>query len=644
MDEKNPQVPGGSPSGGEVFVGLNVLSKIGVIFIIIGVIAFSAVSGGVIGEWGRLAMILALGGVMILLGELFRKKNSLVFGNTLIFGGLSELFVSVLVGRYGLSCTGDWALLLGGITALAGLLLAVRHRSRTILIITAAGGMLTIIAAASPVGYLLSGVLAVALHAGNALVCRRFGFAAPQFVGAGLIFYEAVYLLMNDWGAGKFIFMNELSGIYAMVFLIAAGAVYAGGALLDSLERNGAMSPAGILLLAIPEGMALLLPAFFFMVSRVETGVSSLILAAAYVVCLMYFAGRTGSRSRVCGVLLNLLLSALAVSILRLFPAGWSYMVFHVFAAAVAAAGLFSDRKLLRGWGYGALGFAELLFIFDRAAHWEHSGLRTATFALNAVLWVALMAVFAVKGRRGPGFQCYSVAAVFNAGFFGVWLISDVLAPALQKSGGSGHLYGNLLMAAMWMLLGFAAGKLGFLRKGVSAGTSIALYSCGLLMLLAVNFDFMKDNGGLLAVIVYCAVNFASVLSALDMALRIKSLAPKFARAVGLVTSLYGLMTLTVVLGVNGWVAFTSCIISIAYLVTAAAWIGIGFAKRNALLRRFGLALALFSSAKLFLFDFRGIDAVGRTLMFIGFGVTLLAISFTYGCFEKRLRDKERRG
>ena len=114
MNGNDPQKQGASPSGGEMFVGLNVLSKIGVIFIIIGVIAFSAVSGGVIAEWLRLAMILALGAVMVFLGGVFRKKGSLVFGNTLIFGGISELFIAMMSGRFGLRCTGDWALLIGG--------------------------------------------------------------------------------------------------------------------------------------------------------------------------------------------------------------------------------------------------------------------------------------------------------------------------------------------------------------------------------------------------------------------------------------------------------------------------------------------------------------------------------------------------
>ena len=86
---------------------------------------------------------------------------------------------------------------------------------------------------------------------------------------------------------------------------------------------------------------------------------------------------------------------------------------------------------------------------------------------------------------------------------------------------------------------------------------------------------------------------------------------------------------------------FTSFIISIIYIVAAALWIIIGFKRLNALLRRFGLALALLSSAKLFLFDFRGIGNMGRTLLFIGFGVTLLCIAFGYGIAEKRIKERK---
>jgi uncharacterized membrane protein len=191
------------------------------------------------------------------------------------------------------------------------------------------------------------------------------------------------------------------------------------------------------------------------------------------------------------------------------------------------------------------------------------------------------------------------------------------------------------------MLFGFVSGKLKHMKES-SAALSITLYAIGMIALLCANLSTAgTDGNAVMPVILSIAVNAVSVLSALDMALRIKSLAPKFARAVGLTVSAFALYTLTVVLGANGWVSFASCIISIIYLAFAAAWIAVGFVRRNALLRRFGLALALFSSAKLFLFDFSGINPMGRTLMFIGFGITLLCISFAYGYCSKKLKDSE---
>lgn len=134
------------------------------------------------------------------------------------------------------------------------------------------------------------------------------------------------------------------------------------------------------------------------------------------------------------------------------------------------------------------------------------------------------------------------------------------------------------------------------------------------------------------------AINLISVASVLDGIKHIESLSGKLSRSYVLIVSLYGLFTFTIVLEINHWLAFTSCIISIAYLITAAVWIVYGFLRERPLTRRFGLGLSLVSAAKLFLLDFRGIDAMWRTLMFTGFGLTLLCISFVYGYFEHKAK------
>ncbi|MGN1423811.1 MAG: DUF2339 domain-containing protein [Oscillospiraceae bacterium] len=656
-----------SPSGGEMYVGLNILSKIGVIFIIIGVIAFSAVSDGYIPAWGRLAMILALGAVMTLLGELFRRGGSVVFAGSLTFGGIAELFVCSLVGRFGFEVIGDGALVIGAVTAAAGLLLSLRYKSQPLLIVTVIGAFLPIWAVETWVGYFISAVFLAAVFAGASIICQRRELVPAKFVGVLTAVAEGIFLYFKGNSLRKELLLdakihnaqistlNDLTGIFASVFVIIVLAMYAGGAVLKSTTRCGGINKANATLLVLSQAFAMLLPLAFLGGKNTAAGIIVLVLAVAYTVCAVMLSLALGRGCRTEQIFENLLMTALSVGILSLFPDMFSYMVFHVFAAAVIVAGLFQNKKLWLGWGYGALGFAELFFLSECVTQ-PTDPLFVWTYVLNTVVWIVVMAVFAAKGRRGALVNIYSWAVLLNTAIFGIYMVFDRISAAIVAA----HLLPNgvtnisrglsvyrlLLTVAVWMITGFAAGKLKYMKKA-SAAASITFYSLGMFVLFVTNVTAYFNSWrhldlGVAAIIIYIAVNVVSVLSALDMALRIKSLAPKFARAVGLVTSFYALMTLTVTLDLNGWAAFTSCIISIIYILTAAAWIGIGFAKYNALLRRFGLALALFSSAKLFLFDFPAIDAMGRTLMFIGFGVTLLCISFVYAFFEKRLKNKTR--
>lgn len=650
-----------------MYVGLNILSKIGVIFIIIGVIAFSAVSDGYIPAWGRLTMILALGAVMTFLGEVFRRNGSVIFSLSLTFGGIAELFICALVGRFGFDVIGDGALIIGALTATTGLLLTVRYKSQALLIVTMIGAFLPVWAVDTMMGYFIGGVYIAAVSAGAAMLCHRRGYFPAKFVGVLLAAAEGIcmYALGSNFrgitaldpkiSSAVISTLHNITGIFCAVLVIAICAMYAGSVVLKSVTRCGGINKAETTLLVLSQAFSMLLPLAFLGGRNYAAGIIVLILAALYAVCTVMLSMALGQNCRIEQIFENLLFTALSIGIITFFPKMYSYMVFHVFAAAVIVTGLYRKRRLWLGWGYAALGFAELFFLFDCVSN-GGDPLFKWTFLLNTLVWIAVMIFFAAKGRRGSLVNTYAWAVLFNTAFFGIYLVYDTISAALISAkllpNGMTNItrtltvHRFLLTVVVWMIVGFAAGKLKFMKKNAAAA-SITFYSIGMFCLFVTNvtayFNSWKHlDLGVATIIVYIAVNVISVLSALDMALRIKSLAPRFARAVGLVVSFYALMTLTVTLDLNGWAAFTSCIISIVYILTAAAWIGIGFARYNALLRRFGLALALFSSAKLFLFDFSGISAMGRTLMFIGFGVTLLCISFVYAYFEKRLKNRQR--
>ncbi len=86
---------------------------------------------------------------------------------------------------------------------------------------------------------------------------------------------------------------------------------------------------------------------------------------------------------------------------------------------------------------------------------------------------------------------------------------------------------------------------------------------------------------------------------------------------------------------------FSNFVISLIYLVTAFAWIVYGFIKRYPIIRRAGLGLAILSIAKLFIVDLANLTKGYEIISYFAFGIMLLAISFVYQRFSKKLLDKD---
>jgi len=87
--------------------------------------------------------------------------------------------------------------------------------------------------------------------------------------------------------------------------------------------------------------------------------------------------------------------------------------------------------------------------------------------------------------------------------------------------------------------------------------------------------------------------------------------------------------------------SFTNVVISIIYVLTALAWIIYGFARRYSFIRLFGLGMAILTVIKLFLLDLASLTQGRQIISYFALGITLLAISFVYQYFNKRLELSE---
>ncbi|MCM1168000.1 MAG: DUF2339 domain-containing protein [Ruminococcus sp.] len=642
----------GAVSGGEMFVGINLLSKIGVIFIIIGVIAFSAASEGFIHTGIRMAMVVVLGFIMLAAGELFYRKGSVVFSNALIFGGAAELFICSLIGYHGFEIlrSAD-SIGIGFGAAAVGMLLSVRYKSQGLLIVTELFAVLPIFVKAEPAELCAAAAYFVVVNAAAAIVSRKNGYMAAYITGVLMSIVEV--LILNSAAAAMRYSMDDWAVTILMVLLIVCCAVcYAGGLLLNAYQEYGKLTAGETALICVMLGFMILF-ANSRMLTGISAGIAMLTFAVIFTIVTVIFSLRGGDDCTAANTLFNLIFITVVFAVFDLFgELAARYVLLHVFGAALLIAGMIFGRRLFGGWGISVAAFAECFFFAVLLTEKDKTG---GLFAIivNLVLWFGVMAVYIVKKKHETAFfRVYTLAALLNAGIVCSHFVTRYLVGLLGSGGVWTNAAGRSAFSAMlctvpWLILGFAAGKLKYL-KVLSMVSSFVLYGIGLMFLLSANFINTLNRGlggrelGAAAVIATIAVNAASVLPVLDMTLQIQEKAPKFTKAVGLIVSAYSLMTLTTILGTNDFVTFTGFIISIIYIVTAAVWIVIGFKKPNALLRRFGLALVLLSSAKLFLFDFSNINNMGRTLLFIGFGITLLCIAFGYGIAEKKLKENNK--
>jgi hypothetical protein len=107
-----------------------------------------------------------------------------------------------------------------------------------------------------------------------------------------------------------------------------------------------------------------------------------------------------------------------------------------------------------------------------------------------------------------------------------------------------------------------------------------------------------------------------------------------------LIVSTYFVIMLTQNLITQYDLSFASAWISIIYVLTAFAWIIFGFAKRYSFIRKFGLGLALLTVIKLFVIDLSSLTRGYRVISYFILGITLVAISFVYQYFNRRLELK----
>jgi hypothetical protein len=315
-----------------------------------------------------------------------------------------------------------------------------------------------------------------------------------------------------------------------------------------------------------------------------------------------------------------------------------------------------SDRRFkIAGLVVSMLCLATFLFIdlanmYDDLFTWKYLSITTGSL-------LVLFAYMYKKLMFGWFIRIYKFFALANIWLFTFYLLDNVAREALCDSVEATAFYINYLVFAALIAITYFYAYV-FQRIKLLAGLgirilSIIFYMIGIIMFFGLNSletpvitSYLRpetESAGMTAagITILAVIGVLSVLAVRDIMRSIVAGKKLSIEWYPLIISGYALTVLTQILITQLGFSFASAAISIIYAVTALAWIIYGFSRRFSVIRKFGLGLAVFSVAKLFLADLSRLTQGYQIISYFALGGTLIAISYVYQYFSKRLELKD---
>lgn len=222
----------------ESLVGLNLLNKLGILLIILGVIAASRYSYVRLPDLFKGIMMFLLGGVMLAGGELLNRKKANVFSLGITAGGVAVLYIALSVSYFGLKIMSMYpALALCILITATAFLLSTRYRSQTILAFALIGGYLPIFSISGD-SVVLYGAVVYFITLNLLALSISFGrkWTASSFIGLGLNIVGTLCVCFNFYLRG-----TPLDKALSIGYVVFAFLVYTFIPILGTYRRRAAL-------------------------------------------------------------------------------------------------------------------------------------------------------------------------------------------------------------------------------------------------------------------------------------------------------------------------------------------------------------------------------------------------------------------
>ena len=649
----------------ERFVGLNVLNAVGIFLLLIGVITLGRYTFVYLPDLLKGVLFFTLGGAMLAAGEVMNRKKPNVFSLGVSAGGIAILYAAMATSVFGLKILDllPAVVICVLITAVASIL-SVRYSSQVIAIFALIGGYLPMFSIYADSSYIYGAmVYFVLLNLLVLLISFNKKWIVSSFIGLAFNIFGTIYICQVAEAAYHASLTPVPSlRVFVILYVLFAFLIYTCIPIVSTLRTKAKFRDTDIALLAINTIFSCLIMynVFYNFGLQMYHGLLALIFAAAYLLLGTYiekkFAGAAGQRS-VSGLFYLTGLTFVILVVPLQFGTAWLSLGWLAEGVLLAVYGIMNNEERFKQVGFVISGLCLAAFVCIDCLAMSQSLFVYKYSAITLGSIVILGTYMYKKLLSGKFVNIYKYFVLANLWFFIIYLLNGKLGGYLVKVYGSEGVYqiDYLITVAAVITTFTCAYVFSRIRLLSDLGTKVlscVLYVLGIIILFAVNTAlspvshiYLRSGAGgtpdlgitLIGTAILVVVGLISVFALrdlLNMMILGKSLTVEY---YPMLISGYFVIIVTQNLITQFNISFASAAISIIYALTALGWIIFGFMRRYSYIRLTGLGLAILSVFKLFIVDLFSLTQGYRILSYFALGLTLLAISFVYQYFSKKL-------
>lgn len=637
----------------ESLIGLNVINKLGILLLVIGVITAAQFTYFRLPDTLKGIFTFAVGILLLITGELLNRKKPNVFSLGITSGGVAVLYVALVLSYFQFKILGTYpALGLCVLITTGAFILSQRYNSQTISSFAMIGGYLPIFSIAGSKTMVYGAmVYFVVLNLLALIISVNKKWMVTAYIGFVLNVIGTCYIsnILIEGSPFRPLFTRD--GLIALFYILFAFIIYTLIPITGTYRKKIGFKASDILLLTLNTFISsvLLYLAFYAVDMKDFTGLLALVFSIVYLSLGRFIEKKMAKEKKAAALFYITGLTFVILIIPFQFGKVWLTLGWLVEGVAILSYGIYKELKGFKKSGTVVSLLCLWSFLFFDLINFYDSLFTFKYLAITAGSFIVLGTMIYKKHLFDMPSKVFKYCTFINLWFFSLYLIMMELKPFLSEMMLKTDYNSNFLIISAMILASFAIAyvipRVKILCDDVMKGISVSIYTLSLLSVFGLNF--VSPVKGYLTEVPIAAkavgtIELAVIAVLAILAMRDLLLHFMIGRELGiewypLVLSFYFILLLTQSLITQYNLEFNNALISIIYIATALAWITFGFIKRYVLIRRFGLALSMLSVAKLFLIDLAFLTQGYRIVSYFVFGLILIAISFVYQYFNKRL-------